>query len=312
MTKISIVTSLYKSEKYIEEFASKIINVTKKMGVDYEIIFVNDCCPQNSLVVALKIAHKYENIKVIDLAVNSNHHKAIMTGLKHSSGDYIFTLDVDLEEKPELLEEFFKKISDNKNLDLVYGRQEKRVGKNLARGFLTNIFYHIFGFLTDYKIQNQSMIRLMTKRFVDNLVKFHEYDVFLYGITSLNGFESDFIICHKPYKGSTSYTLSKRVKLAINAITSFSSKPLILISCFGILVSFISFIFGTYIMLKKIFLGSVISGWSSIMVSIWMVGGMIIFCLGIIAIYIAKIFIESKKRPYVVIRDKYGFGDSKE
>ncbi len=308
MIRISIVTSLYKSQDYIEDFAQRIIAVTQKIGADYEIIFVNDCCPQNSLKVALGVAKKYRNIKVIDLAINANHHKALMTGFKFASGDYVFNLDVDLEEDPELLIEFWQKINSTPDLDLVYGISRKREG-SFVRSFCGNIFYKIFGFLTDNKVSNQAMIRLMSARFVKSLVEFEEQDLFLPGVMALNGFKSDVIFFDKKYKGRTTYSFMKRVKLSVNAITAFSSKPLVLISYIGAIVSVISFSIGAYIIVKKLLLGSIISGWSSLMVSIWMVGGIIILCLGVIAIYLSKIFIEIKKRPYSVIKKKYGFED---
>ena len=307
--KISIVTSLYKSEKYINEFYTRTLNTLKELGCDYEFIFVNDGSPDDSLEVAVQVQEKDPNVKVVDLSRNFGHHQAIMTGLGLANGDYIFTLDSDLEEPPEELKRFYeliKQSEDLKSIDVVYGMRTERKDPFLI-SLLSKLFYWLFGMLTNLKnAKGNLFMRLMTKRYIQSVLKYTERNFFITGLFNIAGFVQVPLVVEKGYKGSTSYNFTRRLKLAINAITSFTSRPLYLIAVLGFFISALSFVQLIWIVYKKIFLGSAIAGWSSTIASIWFIGGVILLCMGVIGAYIAKIYEEVKGRPMTVIRKIYG------
>jgi putative glycosyltransferase len=301
---LSIVTTLFKSAPYVNEFYSRISVAAEKITGNYEIIFVNDGSPDNSLDIVLDLYHKNKNIKIIDLSRNFGHHKAMMTGLEYAEGDLVFLIDCDLEEEPELLKDFFEKLKSS-DADVVYGKQIRRKGGFFEKisGFL---YYKIFNFFSGYPIpENLITVRLMRKKYVKNLILHKDKTLFMAGLWAITGFKQIHLDVNKHSKGTSSYTLLKKIAIAINSITSFSAKPLIIIFYLGLFLTLISFCTAIYFFLKKIIFASILSGWTSLIVSLWFLGGIIVCSLGIIGIYLSKIFEETKDRPYTVIRDIY-------
>ena len=199
--KLSIVTSLFHSEKYIEEFYRKIIESINEINIkDYELIFVNDASPDNSLKIVLELFKKYKKISIIDFSKNFGHHKALMTGLEKASGEYVFLIDVDLEENPDLLVYFWREIHKKENynnVDLVYGILDKRRGGFFQR-FLGNVFYKILLFLTDGEIpKNVLMARLMTQRYKNALVSHRDKNIFIPGLSAITGYTQLPLKCKK-------------------------------------------------------------------------------------------------------------------
>ena len=305
---LSIVTCLFHSASYIEEYYTRISKVARQITDDYEIIMVNDGSPDNSLEIAVSLFEQDEKVKVIDLSKNFQHHKAAMTGLEHASGSLVFAMSCDLEEEPELLLRFYEEMTKHPDADVIYGVQEKRKGGVFER-ISGNLFYNLFNMLSSDPIPpNRISASIMTRRYVRSLVQHKEREVFLGGLTVITGYNQIPITVKKTSKGSSTYTLRRKVSLFINAITSFSNKPLIYIFYLGCIISLISGIFGCFLFFYKLFSGDVLIGWSSIMVTLWFLGGVIIFCIGIIGIYFSKVFIEVKQRPYTIIRRIYEHG----
>ncbi len=300
--KLSIVTTLYNSEPYLNEFYERITNTVKNITSEYEIIFVNDGSPDNAIEIARFIHNKDDKVSVIDLSKNFGHHRAMMTGLFYSSGEYVFLIDSDLEEDPELLNVFWNEIRTNLDLDVVYGVQQKRKGK-LMEKISGALFFKILNFLSDIKItENLAVVRLMTRRYLNNLLKHSERELAFVGIAALTGFNQKSFPIIKKDKGSSSYNFKKKIVLAINFITSLTGKPLVYIFNLGLMVTSLSMLYLIFLIGRKVFLGIGADGWISIVVSIWLFGGLIIFCLGIMGIYLSKIFSEVKKRPYSIIK----------
>lgn len=305
MKKLSIVTTLYNSAPYIEEFYQRIFQSIQEITDNYEIIFVNDGSPDHSLEIVKNIQINNKKVSIIDLSRNFGHHRAIMTGLSYASGDYIFLVDCDLEEDPELLLSFWEQIHNQPDLDLVYGVQNKRKGKIFEK--LTGaLFFKFLNFLSDIKIsENLVVVRLMTKRYVKGLLQHTERELAFVGLAALTGFSQKTITINKKDKGSSNYNFKKKINLAINFITSLTGKPLVYIFNLGLLVTLLSFTYLLFLIGRKIFFGIGASGWVSIIVSVWLFGGLIIFCLGIIGIYLSKVFSEVKRRPYTIIKEIY-------
>jgi len=302
---LSIVTTLYFSSPYVLEFYQRISAEAKKITSDYEIIFVNDGSPDDSLDVALSLYEQDKRVRIIDLSRNFGHHKAIMTGLSYTRGELVFLLDSDLEEEPELLSLFYEFYKKTKDIDVVYGVQKVRKGNFLER-LTGGIFYSIFNSISNYPVTaNLITARLMSQRYVKALVEHREREIFLAGLFAIAGFRQIPLLVRKDSKNRSTYTLVRKLTLAINSITSFSNKPLIFIFYLGALISLLSGITAIIFIVRKIFFNVILEGWSSLIISIWLLGGLTIFCLGVIGIYLSKIFSETKQRPYTIIRQIY-------
>jgi putative glycosyltransferase len=305
---LSVVTTIYQSAPYVGEFYRQIRTEAGKITADFEMIFVNDGSTDRSLDAALGLQKEDARVRVIDLSRNFGHHKAIMTGLEHARGDLVFLIDVDLEEPPEILGAFFELLS-RENVDAVYGVQSPRHGPLLTR-ILANSFYALFKIFSDYPIPPHSLTaRLMTRRYVDQLVRHKEHLSNMIGLWELTGFRQLAAPVRKnPFKGITTYTFRRRLAAAVYAITAFSSKPLRFIAYLGFTMTAISALYAGFMVIHYFVFGVAPSGWTSLIVSIWLLGGVILFCLGIIATYLAVIFVETKNRPDTVIRKIYEAG----
>lgn len=302
--KLSVVTSLYHSSKYIEEFYERISKSINKITSDYEIIFVNDGSPDNSIDKAKEIFRKDEKVKVIDLSRNFGHHKALMTGLGYAKGDYIFMIDIDLEEEPELIEEYWDEMQKGKDTDVVLGVQTLRKGGIFEKNS-GSLFYNIFNFFSEIKVhKNIVTASLMSKRFLENLLKHNEREMVLLGLFALTGFKQKTIEINKTSKGSSTYNLRRKIDMAVNLLASFSNRPLVYIFYFGMFITIISLLFIVYLVINKLLFGFMI-GWMSIIASIWLFGGLILFSIGVIGIYLSKVFSEVKQRPISIIKDIY-------
>lgn len=296
---------MYRSAPYINEFYSRITETVKKITSSYEIIFVNDGSSDNSLEIAKRLFEKDKKIKIIDLSRNFGHHKAIMAGLSYTKGEYVFLTDCDLEDEPELLIDFWNEMKTDKSTYVVFGYQENRKG-NIFKKISGNIFYSIFNSMSDVSIhKNPLTIRLMKKKYVDALIMFKESDLYLAGLMELAGFKQKGLAVNRIPKKGTVYTLKKRIGQLITSITSFSSYPLKLIFYIGFTISIISFIFAIYIFVRKLMYNSIVSGWTSVMVSLWFTSGILMMFLGIIGFYLAKIYIQVKNRPLSIIKEIY-------
>ena len=198
---LSIVTTLYYSEKTIREFYEKLLKIIQDIKIaDYEFIFVDDGSPDQSLAEAVKLHKKNPRVKVIQFSRNFGHHKAIMTGLAHANGEYVFLIDSDLEEEPELLKMFWNEINkkENKAIDVVYGIQAKRKGSWFER--ITGVwFYKIFNLLSDQaKVEKFFLtVRIMKKPYVQEIIRFQEQEFYFAPICSLTGFNQRSIIVKK-------------------------------------------------------------------------------------------------------------------
>lgn len=304
--KLSIITTLYYSEPYLQAFYDRCKAVALTLTHDYEFVIVNDGSPDNVLALAKTLAERDERVIVVDLSRNFGHHKAIMTGLRYTTGDLVFLIDCDLEEDPETLPEFYRTLQAHPTADAVYGIQAERHG-NALRRIPGDIYYRVVRALSEYDVpQNILMTRLMTQRYVQDLVRFEEDLFSIEGLWALTGYEQVPLVIEKGYKGTTTYSWSKKLWLAIYGITAMSSKPLVLITSLGLLIVVPSALL-IVIFIAQYLTGYTqgVDGWTSLIVSMWFLGGLIIFILGIIATYLSVIFTEVKHRPYSVVRHVY-------
>jgi putative glycosyltransferase len=301
---LSIVTTLFQSAPHLKEFYSRISKAAEEITEDFEIIFVHDGSQDNSLEIALNLFEKDERIKIIDLSRNFGHHKAMMTGLAHASGELVFLLDGDLEIAPERLKDFYKEFKASK-VDVVYGVLEKR-REGLFNRIFSSLFYFMFKILTDTSLpKNLATMRLMSRRYVKALVSHRERELLIAGLWVITGFEQKPLTVQKEFKGRSTYNLRRKASIIVNAVTSFSNKPLVYIFYIGCIISLFSAPTLLYIVIRKLFFGTFMAGWPSLIASIWFLGGIIIMSLGVVGIYLSKIFSETKQRPYTIIREIY-------
>ncbi len=303
--KLSVVASLYQSGPHIKEFHDRATATAQSLVQDdYELILVNDGSPDDSLELAVELSEQDAHVVVIDLSRNFGHHKAMMTGLAHAKGELIFLIDSDLEEEPEWLTDFAGQMN-AESCDVVYGVQQKRKG-GWFESWSGQWFYRIFNALAGLKLpDNLVTARLMTRRYVDALLSHKEREVLIAGLWQITGFQQNPKIVIKHSTSQTTYTFRKKLAHLINAITSFSNQPLIGIFYIGLLISFLDLIYIGFLIFNWLFFSTPLSGWTSVMASIWLLGGMIISFVGIIGIYLSKIFSEVKQRPYTIVRHIY-------
>ncbi len=300
--KLSVVSTLYRSSRYLEEFSSRVNRAARAVCDDYEIVLVNDGSPDDSLAKAAQMVENDSHVVVVDLSRNFGHHKAIMTGLRHCQGDLIFLLDCDLEEEPEWLIDFFAQMQSTA-ADVIYGVQKHRKG-NFWEKLSGHAFWWLIRHLSGIAIPaNQVTARLMTRRYVEALLLHEEREIFIAGLWHITGFDQHPRPIQKKYQKQTTYTLRRKLGLTINSITSFSNAPLKAIFYIGLITSAIGGFLMVYLVGNWLFSDTALTGWTSVMASIWLLGGMIISFIGVIGIYLSKVFVETKQRPYAIVRN---------
>lgn len=303
--KLSIVATLYQSAPYIPNFHARTCAAAKRLvGEDFELILVHDGSPDNSLDLAVQLSEQDAHMVVVDLSRNFGHHKAMMTGLAHARGEQVFLIDSDLEEEPEWLASFAEQMT-QMHCDVVYGVQEHRKGNWFER-WSGLWFYRFFKALTGLALpENVVTARLMTRRYVDALLRHEEREVFLAGLWHITGFDQRPRSVNKRSTSETTYTLRRKMALLVNSVTSFSNAPLVGIFYVGLSISLFALGYIAYLVINWLFLAKPLSGWTSVMASIWLLGGMVISFIGVVGIYLSKIFSETKQRPYTIVRQIY-------
>jgi len=296
---------MYRSASFLETFYARSVDAALAITSDFEIIFVNDGSPDQSLDVALDLRRRDPRVRIVDLSRNFGHHRAIMTGLERARGELIFLIDCDLEEDPAWLQTFHGLMRENP-CDVVYGVQRNRKGSFIERAGGHLYFTFLTRLLNAEIPANLVTARLMTRRYVRALVSHTEREICLSGLWVITGFEQQPCVITKGSRPNSSYSLRRRISVLVNAVTSFSNRPLVYIFQLGVAMMTLSFLAGIVLVYERLSSGIGVSGWASVMVSIWFLGGMTIFCIGIIGIYLAKVFIETKQRPYTIIRAEYG------
>jgi putative glycosyltransferase len=306
--KLSVVTALYKSKPFLETFLKEIIDNIQLIEInDFELVFVNDGSPDDSVEYLLEKKKEIPQIKIIDLSRNFGHHYAIQAGLNYASGEYVFLIDNDLETPPSVLVEYYKEIKNDITLDVVYGFQETRKG-NFIEKKAGNIFWVLINKLSDTNIPHNILTeRLMTKQYVNELLSLQDANLFLGGMMHWVGFNQKGIPVKKGQReGASTYSLKRRFELMIQALTSFSGKPLEWLFYFGLLISVSSILILVYLAFQKIIHKDEVQlGWTSIVAVNVLILGVISTFLGLIGIYIYKIFRQVQGRPNVIIKKIY-------
>jgi putative glycosyltransferase len=296
---------MYRSAPYLEEFHRRAGAQARALaGESYEIVFVNDGSPDESLELAVRLHRADPHVRVVDLSRNFGHHRAIMTGLAAARGELVFLIDCDLEEQPEDLATLHRELTAAR-ADAAFGVQVQRAGGAFKR-VSGDAFYRIFNMLSPQPVvPNQLISRLMTRRYVEALVAHRDRELFLGGLCALTGFKQVPVAVRKLSKDETTYTLDRRIAAFVNAVTSFSAKPLVYVFYLGCIILVASALAALTLIIRRLFFGVLFPGWPSLIVTVCFFGGLTVFCLGLIGIYLAKIFAEVKDRPYSIVREVY-------
>jgi putative glycosyltransferase len=302
--RLSIVTTLYRSAGSLEEFHRRVSHAAAALTDSYEIILVNDGSPDESRQIAMKLLEADRSIRIVDLSRNFGHHQAMMTGLSYARGELVFLIDSDLEEDPELLAAFHRTLQCQR-ADVVYGVQESRKGGMVER--LSGWFYFkMFNLLSDHPIpENLLTVRLMTRRYVAALLSHRERETTIAGLWAITGFKQVAEAVKKHSRGATTYTPGRKLAVLVNSITSFSDRPLVFIFYAGLGIGGGSSLAAVYLVIRRLFFGVALPGWPSLIVSVWLLGGLMLVAIGIVGIYLSRVFIETKQRPYTIVSDVY-------
>jgi len=302
---LSIVTTLYRSQRYIERFYTEACRIADAIGLSFEVVFVNDGSPDDSLEVARALHNRDRRVKLIDLSRNFGHHPALMAAIAYASADLVYVTDVDLEEPMDFLRTCYERFQQG-DCDVVYGYQVKRRGTWLTR-VTGEVFWKAFNFLCSTKLpRNPVTARLMSKRYVASLLEHHEHDPYIMGLWSSTGYTQIGLPIEKQYSGYSTYSMLRRTSLALNSIVSFSNRPLLLSAGIGLVICLLASLYVIFLTGQWLILGNPIEGWTSLIVSVWFLGGINLFFIGLVGLYVSKIFTEVKGRPNVIVRQVYG------
>jgi dolichol-phosphate mannosyltransferase len=304
--KISVVTPVYKAENCIEVLHERLGKELKKLTDDYEIIFVNDSSPDNSWKVIEKICSKDNKAKGINLARNFGQHHAITAGLDYAEGDWVVVMDCDLQDRPEDIKKLYLRAQEG--FDVVFGQRTERKD-GLLKKLSSDIFYICYNYFTDSKydgsVANFSISRSIV---IKNFRRMKEHSRSFPLFVKWMGFNIGFVeVTHsKRLEGKSSYSFHKLFNLAINSIVSQSDKPLRLAIKVGFILSSFSIIYAVFLILRHALYDVNVEGWTSLMVSIFFLSGLLLANMGVLGLYIGKIFEETKGRPIYIVRELRG------
>ena len=304
MKKISVVVPMYYEEEVAKECYTRLKNVLEKIeNYNYEIIFINDGSKDKTLEILKEIAKENKNVKIISFSRNFGHQCAVTAGLRYVTGDAIVIIDADLQDPPELIPEMIKLWEEGN--EVIYGKRKSREGESRFKLLTASMFYKTLNALSDVEIpKDTGDFRLVDRKVVEVINSLPEHNKFLRGLFSWVGFKQKAYEYERKerYAGKTKYPLKKMLKLAQDGIFSFSIKPLKIVGAMGILSVLISIILFVYAVLSYAFnWNNLVPGWTSLMVTITFIGGMILISLWMIGEYIGRIYDETKRRPEYII-----------
>lgn len=301
---ISILIPVCNEEGNVPAIANAIYQVFENLDYSYEIIFIDDGSNDKTLENIRKQSINYSNIFFISLSRNFGHQNALKAGLDASKGDCIISMDGDLQHPPELIPELIKKWEEG--YDIVYTIRKDHQEMPMLKRKTSAMFYNFLNRLSDIDLESGTAdFRLIDRNVVNVLCDFTETDLFWRGLVKWLGF-NQIGIEYEPLErqsGKSKYTLKKMIQFAVKGITSFSVKPLSIAIYLGFVFSLLSILYIPYVLIS-IYFGHTISGWSSMIVTVAFFGGLQLMILGIIGMYLGKLFMQSKQRPHYVIKEK--------
>ena len=305
MALLSIITPCYNEEETVDYFYDEVHKAILRLDTDYEIIFVNDGSKDKTLEKCLELKKLDNKIKIINFSRNFGKEAAMLAGMREAKGDYVVIMDTDLQDPPALLPEMMTYV-ENGEYDSVATYRVSRKGEPPIRSFFARMFYKLINKMIDVEIVDGARdYRLMNRNMVDAVLKLGEYHRFSKGIFAWVGFKTKYLEYENVERvaGETKWSFWKLFKYAIDGIVGFTTVPLRLATIAGALVSSFGFIYMLYIVVKALFFGDPVAGFPSLIVIITLLGGIQLLFLGIIGEYLAKTYMESKKRPIYIVKE---------
>lgn len=307
MKKISIVVPCYNEEESLPLFYEEVNKITEKMKkkAEFEFLFVNDGSRDKTLEELRNLAEKDKRVRYISFSRNFGKEAGMFAGLENATGDYITTMDADLQDPPELLEEMFDTLETGE-YDCCATKSTSRNGYSFLRKTFTKWFYAIIAKLSKTEmVAGARDFRLMTRQMVDAIISMKEYNRYSKGLFSFVGFNTKWIEFENQDRvaGTTKWNFWKLFAYAIDGIVAFSTTPLLIAALLGVIFCIIAFVMILVIIIKTLAFGDPVSGWPSLACIIFFVGGINLFCTGIIGEYLAKTYLETKQRPIYIIKE---------
>lgn len=310
MIKYSIIVPLFNEEAVVCETHKRLSDVMAKTDGEYEIIFVNDGSRDRTETLVKQIMQNDKNVCLINFSRNFGHQTAISAGMDNARGQAVVVIDADLQDPPEVILEMIARWKEG--YDVVYGKRSVREGETVFKKVSAKLFYRFLSSLTNIDIPNDTGdFRLIDRKVCDAMKTLNEKNRYIRGLVSWVGFKQTSVtyVRKERFAGTTKYPLKKMLSFAGDAITSFSDKPLKLAGYTGYLLSFASFIYLLYVVIRKLTVGDFGEGWASTVAISLFFNGVILIFLGIMGEYIGRIYDECKGRPLYIIAEKFGFDE---
>ena len=306
MKKITVIVPCYNEEEALHYYYQEMSKVMSLMNTyDFELLFVNDGSRDQTLDIMKELANNDKRIKYISFSRNFGKEAAMYAGFENSTGDYVCLMDADLQDPPKLLPEMVKAIEEE-GYDSAATRRVTRKGEPPIRSFFARMFYKIMNKISDTELMDGARdYRLMTRQFVNSLLDMKEYNRFSKGLFGWIGYKTKWIEFENVERvaGETKWSFWKLLVYAVDGAVAFSTAPLAIASVLGMLMLLVSFIFIVFIIIRTLIFGDPVSGWPSLVCIITLIGGIQIFCVGILGEYLSKVYLETKRRPIYIVKD---------
>lgn len=311
--KISAIIPSYNEQENVGLMYERMSKVLSKISDDYEIIYVNDCSRDETLLRIKALADKDKHVKYVSFSRNFGHQIAVSAGLDVCQGDAVVIIDGDLQDPPELIEQMYEKY--NEGYKVVYARRTSRDGETWFKKFTAKMFYRILASMTSIDIPvDVGDFRLIDKVIVKHLRNMPEKSKYIRGQISWIGYKQTFVDYHRDARiyGRTNYPLKKMLRFALDGITAFSDKPLKIASGLGIFSAIVSLLALVYALVSHFCFNNTITGWTSLILSVLFIGGVQLITIGIIGEYIARINNDVRNRPLYIVEESNAEAQSKE
>ncbi len=305
---ISIVVPIFNEQEVLPQLYQRVNSVMERIDLPFELILVDDGSSDKSLELAFALHEKDGHIKVLELSRNFGHQMAIAAGLDYASGDAVITMDGDLQHPPEMIPTLIDKWREG--YDIVTTCRESTADTGLFKDITSRFFYAVINRLSEVEIpQGAADFRLLDRSVVEAFRVMGERSLFLRGLVSWVGYKQIAIPYEAAarYGGKSKYSLIRMLRFAVDGVTSFSSIPLYISAFIGLIISLLSFIYAIFAIYSRLFTTRVVEGWTSVLVMVLFLGGILLMTLGIQGIYLGRIYKEVKGRPRYLVRRTYGF-----
>ena len=303
--RISLIVPCYNEQEVLPIFYNETCKVIEKMDADFEFIFIDDGSKDNTVLIMRELAEKDDRVFYYSFSRNFGKEAGIYAGLSNAKGDICVVMDADMQDPPSLLPQMYDAII-NEGYDSVATCRERREGEPPVRAFFARLFYKIINKISDADIKDGARdFRMMSRKMVDSIIELGEYNRFSKGIFGWVGFKTKWL----PYEnieraaGNTKWSFWKLFKYSLDGIVNFSSAPLYISSLIGILFCIIAFISTIFFFVRRLMFGDPVTGWASTACIITFIGGIQLFCVGVLGQYMARMYLETKNRPKYIVRE---------